>query len=97
MAPHTVLHVEGSWDLATCPRLHSHVKAILVDILQAFGVFGLCQIHAFLDYIRSKLSRAQFDTLFWSFVILVTSTAVVVGGTLTFLGSKFAFLSCGVE
>lgn len=57
---------------------------------QAFGVFGLCQIHAFIDYLRSKLSRAQFDTLFWSLVVLMSSAVVVVGGTLTFMGSKSA-------
>lgn len=54
--------------------------------MAAFGVFGLCQIHAFIDYLRSKLSRSQFDTLFWSLTILVASAALIVGGTLTFLG-----------
>ena len=76
--PGTVLHVTCS---CTCDDDAS-------DFPQAFGVFGLCQIHAFLDYIRSKLSRAQFDTLFWSFIVSVSSAAVVVGGTLTFLGSE---------
>lgn len=55
---------------------------------QAFGVFGLCQIHAFVDYVRSKLSRSQFDLLFRSMVILLTVGVAVAGGALTFLGSK---------
>ena len=58
-------------------------------------MFGLCQIHAFIDYLRSKLSRAQFDTLFWSLSILVALAALIVGGTLTFLGSKGVdFFTC---
>jgi len=32
--------------------------------MAALGVFGLCQIHAFVDYVRSKLSKEQFDILF---------------------------------
>ena len=32
--------------------------------LQALGVFGLCQIHAFVDYVRARLSKEQFDVLF---------------------------------
>ncbi len=70
------------------------IICLLEDILsyklswQAFGVFGLCQIHAFIDYLRSKLSRVQFDTLFWSLTVFVVSTAVIVGGALTFMGSE---------
>nr|XP_053653578.1 dolichyl-diphosphooligosaccharide--protein glycosyltransferase subunit STT3A-like [Cherax quadricarinatus] len=30
----------------------------------AFGVFGLCQIHAFVDYVRSRLNKIQFEVLF---------------------------------
>lgn len=55
--------------------------------LQAFGVFGLCQIHAFIDYLRSKLSQSHFDLLFKTLAITVGVAAIVVGGTLTFLGS----------
>lgn len=51
-------------------------------------MFGLCQIHAFIDYLRSKLSRSQFETLFWSLAVLVTSAVLVVGGALTFMGSE---------
>uniref|UniRef100_A0A667XVM5 Dolichyl-diphosphooligosaccharide--protein glycosyltransferase subunit STT3A n=1 Tax=Myripristis murdjan TaxID=586833 RepID=A0A667XVM5_9TELE len=32
--------------------------------MAAFGVFGLCQIHAFVDYLRSKLNAQQFEVLF---------------------------------
>uniref|UniRef100_A0A2K6DZZ3 Dolichyl-diphosphooligosaccharide--protein glycosyltransferase subunit STT3A n=1 Tax=Macaca nemestrina TaxID=9545 RepID=A0A2K6DZZ3_MACNE len=32
--------------------------------MAAFGVFGLCQIHAFVDYLRSKLNPQQFEVLF---------------------------------
>ena len=55
--------------------------------LQAFGVFGLCQIHAFIDYLRSKLSQSHFDLLFRTLAITVAVAAITVGGTLTFLGS----------
>ncbi|XP_065194115.1 dolichyl-diphosphooligosaccharide--protein glycosyltransferase subunit STT3A-like [Sycon ciliatum] len=37
----------------------------------ALGVFGLCQIHAFVDYIRSKLSSQQFGTLFRALMAIV--------------------------
>ena len=57
------------------------------SLLQAFGVFGLCQIHAFIDYVRSKLSQSHFDLLFRTLAITVAAATVVVGGTLTFLGS----------
>lgn len=61
--------------------------------LQAFGVFGLCQIHAFIDYLRSKLSQSHFDLLFRTLAITVTVAAAIVGGTLTFLGSINTLLS----
>ena len=54
---------------------------------QAFGVFGLCQIHVFIDYFRSKLSQSHVDLLFRTLAITVAVAAITVGGTLTFLGS----------
>ena len=54
---------------------------------KAFGVFGLCQIHAFVDYLRSKLTEKQFTFLFKTLAITVGMAAVVVGGALTALGS----------
>lgn len=59
----------------------------MVSLLQAFGVFGLCQIHAFIDYLRSKLSQSHFELLFRTLAITVTVAAIIVGGALTFLGS----------
>jgi len=43
--------------------------------MAALGVFGLCQIFAFIEYVRSKLSKEQFGVLFRS----VTIVAAVVG------------------
>lgn len=54
--------------------------------MAAFGVFGLCQIHAFLDYLRSKLSTKQFETLFKLLAIVVGVAALIAGGVLTFMG-----------
>ena len=71
---------------------------VLISFLQAFGVFGLCQIHAFIDYLRSKLSQSHFDLLFRTLAITVAVAAIVVGGTLTFLGSictnVFTYCTC---
>ena len=50
-------------------------------------MFGLCQIHAFVDYLRSKLTQAQFDLLFRTLAIIVGAAAIAVGGALTALGS----------
>ncbi|XP_069106727.1 dolichyl-diphosphooligosaccharide--protein glycosyltransferase subunit STT3A isoform X2 [Argopecten irradians] len=53
--------------------------------MAAFGVFGLCQIHAFVDYIRSKLTSEQFNTLFRSIILLVgilgTTAAAIATAT----------------
>ena len=55
--------------------------------LQAFGAFGLCQVHAFVDYLRSKLTDKQFQLLFKSLAITVGVVTVVVGGALTAMDS----------
>ncbi|RZC35510.1 dolichyl-diphosphooligosaccharide--protein glycosyltransferase subunit STT3A [Asbolus verrucosus] len=52
----------------------------------ALGVFGLCQIHAFVDYIRSKLSKNDFDVLFSFLVYTVGVLFVFVFGLLTLSG-----------
>ena len=53
---------------------------------QAFGVFGLCQIHAFIEYVRAKLTPAQFAVLFKSAVLLLGGGALLVFGVLTAAG-----------
>jgi len=47
--------------------------------MAALGVFGLCQVHAFVDYVRSKLSREQFTILFKT-VVLVAAVAILGAG-----------------
>lgn len=52
----------------------------------ALGVFGLCQLHAFVDYLRSRLSSEDFDTLFRAMVLLTIGVSVVIGTILTITG-----------
>ena len=60
-------------------------------MLQAFGVFGLCQIHAFVDYVRSRMTYEQFSLLLRTIVTVVGGTAVVVGGVLTATGTYLCY------
>jgi len=39
-------------------------------------VFGLCQLHCFVDYLRGRLSTADFQTLFKATII---ATVVILG------------------
>lgn len=52
----------------------------------ALGVFGLCQIHAFVDYIRSRMSAEHFNILFKALVSTVLSAVFLVGTILTITG-----------
>lgn len=52
----------------------------------AFGVFGLCQLHAFVDFLRSKLTKEQFEVLFKSLVAAILSIAVGFAAVLTLSG-----------
>lgn len=54
--------------------------------LQAFGVFGLCQIHAFVDYVRARMPREHFQLLFKTVVAVAAVGVSTVGGILTFTG-----------
>uniref|UniRef100_A0A8C1WV75 Dolichyl-diphosphooligosaccharide--protein glycosyltransferase subunit STT3A n=1 Tax=Cyprinus carpio TaxID=7962 RepID=A0A8C1WV75_CYPCA len=54
--------------------------------MAAFGVFGLCQIHAFVDYLRSKLNTQQFEVLFKSVISLVGIILLSAGGVLMLTG-----------
>lgn len=53
---------------------------------QALGVFGLCQLHSFVDYLRSRMSKKDFEVLFHAMVIATASITAVVGGALTLTG-----------
>jgi dolichyl-diphosphooligosaccharide--protein glycosyltransferase len=52
----------------------------------AFGTFGLCQIYAGVEYIRSKLSKEQFEVLFKSLAITFASILAVIAAILSFSG-----------
>lgn len=54
--------------------------------MAALGVFGLCQIHAFVDYVRSKLSREQFELLFRTMVLFATTVFLATFGVATAMG-----------
>lgn len=54
--------------------------------LQAFGVFGLCQIHSFVDYVRARMPREHFQLLFKTVVAVAAVGVSTVGGILTFTG-----------
>merc|ERR1711936_747078 len=54
--------------------------------MAALGVFGLCQIHAFVDYLRAKMSKENFNILFKSLVLLVGGVAFAAAAVLTALG-----------
>lgn len=63
--------------------------------MAAFGVFGLCQIHAFVDYLRSKLNAQQFEVLFKSVISLVGIVLLSVGAVLMLTGKRVVKLfSC---
>ncbi|KAA0704205.1 Dolichyl-diphosphooligosaccharide--protein glycosyltransferase subunit STT3A [Triplophysa tibetana] len=55
--------------------------------MAAFGVFGLCQIHAFVDYLRSKLNTQQFEVLFKSVISLVGIILLAAGAVLMLTGT----------
>lgn len=62
------------------------VNDIFCFQFQALGVFGLCQIFAFIEYVRSRLSKENFDILFKALLVAVLSGAVVVAIILTITG-----------
>lgn len=56
------------------------------DLFKAFGVFGLCQLYAFVEYLRSKMSKENFDTLLRSVVLVVAGIVGVAGMILSITG-----------
>lgn len=59
---------------------------IFVCKFQALGVFGLCQILAFSDYLRSKLTADEFEALFVSLLYSVGTLVAILVSVLTFSG-----------
>lgn len=55
-------------------------------MLQALGVFGLCQILALVDYLRSKLTQDEFETLFSALAYTFGAALALFIGILTFSG-----------
>lgn len=51
------------------------------------GVFGLCQIHALVDYLRSKMSQDDFEILFRGLIISVVTISFLLGVILTITGT----------
>merc|ERR1739844_496739 len=52
----------------------------------SLGVFGLCQIVSFIDYLRSRMSRENFQLLFKTVVVTAVVGVTAVGGFLTATG-----------
>uniref|UniRef100_A0A224XKS3 Dolichyl-diphosphooligosaccharide--protein glycosyltransferase subunit STT3A n=1 Tax=Panstrongylus lignarius TaxID=156445 RepID=A0A224XKS3_9HEMI len=52
----------------------------------ALGVFGLCQLHALVDYLRHKLTSTDFEILFKSMILATVAISVVIGTVLTVTG-----------
>jgi hypothetical protein len=59
--------------------------------LQALGVFGLCQLHAFTTYLRAHLSPSHFQIVVRSVVMVMGSAMVGALAVATFFGSTFIF------
>jgi dolichyl-diphosphooligosaccharide---protein glycosyltransferase len=53
---------------------------------QALGVFGLCQLHCFVDYLRGRLSTDDFQTLFKATIITAITILATITGVLTITG-----------
>ncbi|KAE8747289.1 hypothetical protein FOCC_FOCC005933 [Frankliniella occidentalis] len=52
----------------------------------ALGVFGLCQIYAFVEYLKSKLNKDDFDVLFKALVWGIAALSLLFGAVLTLSG-----------
>lgn len=52
-------------------------------------MFGLCQIFAFIEYVRARLSKEYFETLLKAVLLTVASAVIAIGVILSITG-KFA-------
>lgn len=61
--------------------------------MAAFGVFGLCQLYALNEYIRSKLSKEFYNILFKSLVVFIGIVSLAAIIILTLIGSNCFLLT----
>lgn len=54
-------------------------------------MFGLCQIFAFIEYVRARLSKEYFETLLKAVLITVASAVIAIGVILSITGEFFLF------
>ena len=54
--------------------------------MAAFGVFGLCQLYSFNEYIKSKLSKDHYEYLFRSLLVAIGTTGFSAITILTLIG-----------
>ncbi|KAJ8020325.1 Dolichyl-diphosphooligosaccharide--protein glycosyltransferase subunit STT3A [Holothuria leucospilota] len=54
--------------------------------MAALGVFGLCQMYSFIEYVRSVLSQEYFSILFKAALTILAAAAAIVGGILSATG-----------
>uniref|UniRef100_A0A8C6JQJ2 Dolichyl-diphosphooligosaccharide--protein glycosyltransferase subunit STT3A n=1 Tax=Melopsittacus undulatus TaxID=13146 RepID=A0A8C6JQJ2_MELUD len=71
---------------AMCALAYFYMPVLSSEHMAALGVFGLCQIHAFVDYLRSKLNPQQFEILFRSVISLVGFVLLTIGAVLMLTG-----------
>jgi len=69
---------------------------VCLCLCQALGVFGLCQIHAFVDYVHSRLTREQFHILFRGLVLFAAVAGLSSFGIATFFGSILRYFVLSV-
>ena len=55
-------------------------------LFQSLGVFGLCQIMAFIAYLQSNMNKEHFETLFRFLFLIVLGILGVGLGVLTLSG-----------
>jgi len=53
----------------------------------ALGAFGLCQLHTFVDYLKVKLSKENFDVLFKTVATTIGIGSLTIFGLLTLSGT----------
>merc|ERR1712156_1030735 len=63
-----------------------HPAVYADQLCWALGVFGLCQIHSFVDYLRANMTKENFNLLFKTLSIAVASIFATGLGIMTLSG-----------